>query len=405
MGERDSWQRIALAVGFVFALRAGPLACATDEFDEHNGARAEANGSDAGGAAPVTPIGSDGSNVPTSASDAGTAPQEAGPTRVPVFIAQGKLGRTTISCDDGRTWIADHSENPSGRCWDDTSPNNVECDHNSWSSLGMVEANGAFLATYGWGYPGVVRRTEDGIHWDDVLPGHTFAGMAFGNGRVVANDHTPMISMSGGAAGSWNPSTAIPSTGWTVRSIAFIADGGGRFVITLEGEVLLSDDNGATWRSAASVPTDCAKAVRRTMHGGGTTVMFQNDGSVCRSSDRGDHWERVAVTDSFSSTPLFVDGKFTIWTGSTRWQSADGAQWASTPGTPGVTIGAVARGDSGTYVAVRDGWQVYYEKQQFYRSTDGVSWDVLPQTAFNPSHPITHVIAGWAKPSVECPLH
>ena len=45
-------------------------------------------------------------------------------------------------------------------------------------------------------------------------------------------------------------------------------------------------------------------------------------------------------------------------------------------------IGAVARGPHGTFVASNDGWLVWYEKQQFFRSSDGVHWDVLDKSKF-----------------------
>ena len=42
--------------------------------------------------------------------DAPTAP----PGKVPMFIAQGTLGRTIVSCDDGQTWVGDHSWSSDG---------------------------------------------------------------------------------------------------------------------------------------------------------------------------------------------------------------------------------------------------------------------------------------------------
>ena len=328
--------------------------------------------------------------------------------KVPIFVAQGKLGRTTVSCDDGRTWIADHSEVPTGRCWDAASPNNIECDHHSWSSLGMVDANGAFLATYGWGYPGVVRRSEDGIHWTDVLPGHTFAGLAFGNGRVLANDRKPWISSTNGTQGSWAVGGEADSPVWNVRSIGFVPKGGGRFIITFESgterDIRLSDDNGSTWQPVKTRPSECAASVMGILHGNDVTLLVQRDGTVCRSLDRGDTWTLHKVADAFTSTPLFSDGSFLVWNGSTRWASSEGATWTNMPGTPNVNIGPVARSTDGSFAAVRGGWDTSYDKQQFYRSTDGINWTTLPTTSFAQGHPITHLMFGWATPSTECPL-
>src|SRR5215208_3215992 len=46
---------------------------------------------------------------------------------VPIFIAQGMLGRTTISCDDGRTWVGDHSWEIDGDAMMCGMPQDVRC--------------------------------------------------------------------------------------------------------------------------------------------------------------------------------------------------------------------------------------------------------------------------------------
>jgi hypothetical protein len=62
-------------------------------------------GTDAG-AAPDAP-------AEAAAQDAAPPPpdatSDAAPAKAPIFVAQGSLGRTTISCDDGKTWAANHS--------------------------------------------------------------------------------------------------------------------------------------------------------------------------------------------------------------------------------------------------------------------------------------------------------
>jgi hypothetical protein len=372
-------------------------------------------------------LGEGGGNLPDSSdsapaldgevADSGTSPPSdtavmdaapPGPTTVPMFIAVGKLGRTTVSCDDGRTWIADRSEVPDGVCWNDASPKNIECDHNSWSSVGVLRAKDHVLATFGWGYPGVVRRTADGITWEDVLPGHTFAGLAYGNDRIVANDRSPWSSSADGAKDSWATVGSIESPVWNVRKIGFVPTEGGRFVVTLESgdarDIVLSDDNGKTFRSAKTRPAECGHWVSDILHSNGVTILVQNDGSVCRSTDRGDTWTHKSVTGSFSSNGLVVDNAFVVWEGSTRHRSTDGEAWTSAPGTAGVLIGPVARSSKGTYVAAIGGWSNWYDKQKFYRSADGLTWETLPTTAFKQGHPITHVTFADMKPSVECPI-
>ena len=65
----------------------------------------------------------------------------------------------------------DQSDRDSARCWlsDHTDPNYVECDHNPSAQRSLVYGDGYFYAKYGWGAPGSVRRTKDGIHWEVIV--------------------------------------------------------------------------------------------------------------------------------------------------------------------------------------------------------------------------------------------
>jgi hypothetical protein len=84
-------------------------------------------------------------------------------------------------------------------------------------------------------------------------------------------------------------------------------------------------------------------------------------------------------------------------------RSADGLTWTKQKVTPGnISIGPVARAPNGTFVAANDGWLVWYEKQQFFRSTDGVTWEVLDKSKFKGSHPINFIRSGYADDSLDC---
>jgi hypothetical protein len=64
-------------------------------------------------------------------------------------------------------------------------------------------------------------------------------------------------------------------------------------------------------------------------------------------------------------------------------------------------IGPVARSDGGTFVAISNIWNAYAQ-QSFLRSTDGLTWEVLPKGAFLGSHPIFYMTFGYAEPSAAC---
>jgi hypothetical protein len=84
--------------------------------------------------------------------------------------------------------------------------------------------------------------------------------------------------------------------------------------------------------------------------------------------------------------------------------SPDGANWTSTPIDPGsISIGPAAASDDGVVVAVRGGWDVWYDDQEFYRSENGVDWEVLQGDTFVGGHPIRAMTFGYGSPSRLCP--
>ena len=108
------------------------LLCACDPVDETDadaGARADA-GRD-------TSVPLDGA-LPFDAPLA--MPDAAIPEGVPMFVATGKFGRITTSCDDGRTWSFNRSDDDGGSCV------GIDCDHHAGSATGLTWGGGYFFA-------------------------------------------------------------------------------------------------------------------------------------------------------------------------------------------------------------------------------------------------------------------
>jgi hypothetical protein len=133
---------------------------------------------------------------------------------------------------------------------------------------------------------------------------------------------------------------------------------------------------------------------------------------VCRSNDGAQTWTNSTLASEYlESRPLWTGAEFMVWSSGKVHRSVDGVTWTSSNTqtrrngalSAGPTIGAAARAESGTFVAVKGGWQVWYEQQRFYRSTDGVVWDELELPNYEQGHPITVVAAGFASRSAVCP--
>lgn len=320
-------------------------------------------------------------------------------TSVPVFIAQGHYGRTTISCDDGRTWIQDKSQDDSVRCFEA----GLDCDHNAFAGRGVAHGEQTFVLTWGWGAPGSLVRSEDAAMFETVLSDTpTFADIAFGNGRFVANNSDTQISDDLGK--TWSPGGPL-GIDINTRAIEFFPHDAGWFVVTGEsGETraITRSPDGITWTPATTRPPQCGGYVIGLAYGSGVGVIASGNGHVCRTTDGGDTWEYVPVAPDLSSPPVWTGSEFFVYQGSTLHRSADGSSWQSEPISPGdASIGPIARSPDGTFVAANAGWMVWYEQQKFFRSEDGVNWEVAD--AFAGSHPIYFMAHGEVAPGAGCP--
>jgi hypothetical protein len=360
--------------------------------------------------------------------DAG--PADAG-NFVPLFVAQGMMGRTTISCDDGETWVANHSWDLDAdplvcgstqmvTCWQgsETFDTTGQCQTFSPPCIdspdvakGVAFGNGTFVATWGWGPTGVVRQSSNGIDWTTTHAGDPFGGVVFGAGRFVLSSRSPFWSTDGA---NWTAGQTAnfqqPDGGgilWSVRRFAYADYQGGRFIAVSDGVLLISSDGGETWHSP-TVPPQFGGAVSDygdVLYGNGLIVIIDSAGTVNVSSDGGDTWTTYQTGQTqILSRGIWTGTEFWIWANGYRLSSPDGKTWTQTPLTGESWIeGVVARSPlTGTLVAVQNEWNGY-SQQVLLRSADGVNWDLLPASAFVASHPLWAITFGYAPPSAACP--
>lgn len=334
-----------------------------------------------------------------------------------MFIAQGHLGRTTISCDLGRTWIADRSDvGPLDRCW--TAPpdggTEYECDHQPTAGRGVAFGNGWIVANFGWGPAGGVRRSRDGVQWTVVKAGENYANTVYVGGRFLEASNSPDFSDDDGT--SWRATTDIRDP-WTTlanvrRAGGGVLDGGALFVMSGDNGLAVSAraaDGGVDWLLPPS-PSTCRAGQTEggVAVGNGVVVLINNGATACVSTDRGASWAEFPIGGTIDSQLVFTGAEFIAWGTATNrrsiFRSADGQTWTSAATATlradggmqgGPELGPVAYG-AGVFVAVNGAWGQWYEQQQFFRSADGVTWEALPRPAFNGSHPIRFIAFGEA---------
>jgi hypothetical protein len=326
---------------------------------------------------------------------------EGGVAPIGVFVAQGHEGRITRSCDDGLTFPYNHSADDQFRCFSDAEH---DCDHSEVAGRGLAFGAGSFVATWGWGHPGTLQRSSDGKAWTDVMTATpTFADVAYGNGTFVACGNPTRVSSDGQ---TWEMGGKLPFD-FNYRGIEFVPTAGGLFVIAGESgdsRALSFSHDGKLWQAAAERPEPCGEQLRGIAGSESAMIVASAKGHVCRSTD-GNSWSLAMLSERFTSPPLWTGSEFWIYSGARLFKSADGLDWSSQDiDPPNIQIGALARSPGGTLVAANDGWQVWYEKQQFFRSTDGLRWSALPANAFTGSHPINFISFGYVPPSPGCGL-
>jgi hypothetical protein len=362
--------------------------------------------------------------------------------KVPVFIAQGMVGRTTVSCDDGNTWVGNHSWDIDGdplmcsmvqnvtcfqgmASYEDTTNNVcvqlVPCNDTPDIPAGMALGNGTFVGAWGHGfYPGALRTTTDGVAWTTRHQSDSFA-IAYGSGRFVAAGNPDTYWSTDGTTWTQGGSAGFNTMGSPVRAMGYGEyDGGGRFVAVSAGngrDIQVSSDGAQTWWRPSMIPAACASGSigaggGDVLSGNGVILIVDQDGNACRSVDGAQTWTVTSVGLTYVPTNgVFYNGKFTYWGNNSPGSAADdtdmitspdGVTWTKTPMVTSTRIGPVGVSDTGTFVAVDYVWNGYAQ-EQFLRSTDGTSWQALPGTAFLPSHPIFRMIWGLADTSTVCP--
>lgn len=350
----------------------------------------------AGTPAPVTPTpGTPASPTPTT------------PVMVDVFMASGHMGRTVFSCDDGRTWIHDKSENDNARCWVDGNPNYVECDHTPFSGRGLEYGDGWFFANFGWGYNGSLRRSRDGVNWQTMRSDGSGFGVAYVGGVLMVTWGGGGLSLNQGM--TWQRYAVSPIDG--ALDHPQLLRVGNKFALlgrdTGAVRFSLSLDQGVNWIRPASLQVDWLKDIEE---GNGRMVVVGYSNSVSYSAistDNGLTWTartQTAMNGARLEYLVFTGTQFVSWGAGKRWTSADGLTWIAANMNvenlnPDWMEGQVAYNPTtGTYVRIHDSWNGYYGMQKAYRSSDGITWQMVPPTAFKGGHPIRNMVLGKMEP-------
>jgi len=269
--------------------------------------------------------------------------------------------------------------------------------------MGVAYGPSGFVATFGWGAPGRVQISDDGVNWRVVQQGSTWSGVAFGNDTYILNDRSPLISSNGA---TWQNGGALNFVPWNSRRIFFVPHNGGVFISTAESsgvfDLMISRDNGRTFRHPTQRPSGCGSGL--LAHSANRIVLLSQ--SLCVSSDAGETWQ--VVNTRLDASQLLYDGQeFRAYGYGTVARSTDGLTWTQSSfqvnggSAGGIQLGEISRHPAtGRYVAISQDWAAYYDRTQYYYSDNGLNWIRLNKAAGAAPvsiHPIRQIAAGYVK--------
>jgi hypothetical protein len=328
--------------------------------------------------------------VPRPSADTSAPPDAVAPAGlVPMFVAAGMGGRTITSCDDGRSWIADHAHEAGN------------ADHSEYTHKGFAYGQGLFVMIMAWGANVSLKVSDDGVTWrrETTFDRTFYGGLAFGGG-AFGMLRQGVTQMSRDGLKSWHRARLQPRAdfreggGGGEAQVGVFAGGSG-------AALSMSWDTGETWTAVSGCPVMDFGGVGQhggIAFGGGNLVFVSRDGATCRAHDGGTKTSRgtLGTTRPIDGKLFWSAGRFWVLNGNEAFASDDGGVWTRQALQPReVAVHAIARGDSGTFVGVDRRGGAYY------RSTDGLTWE----KASGPSagNNLLRVAFGHGKPSTMCP--
>ncbi len=286
---------------------------------------------------------------------------------VPMQLLSIHGGRFARSCDGGTTW---------SEMWEHNA--NADCFHDPDSLYARpAYGNGVFVVPSGWGDPGAMYVSTDGLDWQRFptveLPGGAqsevdgagvfFDGASFGVFRRLRSPN----------GFDWNQQKddlRPPGVG-NVRRVAFSEQDGMLIVLGNDGNVAVSVDWAQTW----SNPPSAVGACQSSQHRGdivirdGQVVIAGN--LVCVSDDAGTTWTTTWTPPSSVVDVLTTpNGYVALHADESVSSSADGLSWS-----PLGQLPTNANMTAGTWSGQGDGLVVYAardnEPGQVFTSADG----------------------------------
>ena len=370
----------------------------TDEENEVSGGSSglggSANGCDGGGretgggggpgGAGGGPSGGGGAGGMAGAASAGGVggAEEPKVARVPMFVAVGRGGRRVMSCDRGRTWIADKQ----------VASGSEDNEHRTYTPKGLAYGGGTFVFLTGWGTDSTTWVSKNGIDWIEQKQQDPFGGVGFDDGQFILVGNRLLVG-SQDLGATWSPSN-VAKPAYDRDAAAFT----GIWAAGNDGKVV-TRRKGGVWAALSGCVGQRHGGIGGSggfAAGFGVMISVGDAGDTCGIAiATGEALAAGKISASVRGKPAFVGDAFWVATGDSIYSSSNGITWTGRPLPMEVRFELVARDASGTYAGVSQ------SGDSFFFSDDGQRWTKARAPTGNG---LVNIVAGAGLPSAQCPL-
>lgn len=371
----------------------------------------------------------------------------------PILVALGEVGRSTVSCDGGRTWVADTTlqddpalsrlfcdvEQPDLRCGAGTCqyPNDSGvCSENSCGCAQLPFASRGGMVHAGWVFKkvgevqgNVLQRSRDGVTWETVVD----ADDNYVIGPAVAGDDLLLVGFNPSAdlnvwsstddGATWSEPAVFDLTELWAPTKAVTIQHEGQDVALFFGRInsplALRATSAGAIAPIADIPSECLNP-NNILIGNGRVLLVNGVDTLCISDDGGQSFTVATGVEPFASgalqlflsthiadqgvaydgTSMYLFGRSFAQQGPTVLRTTDGTAWDDLGLQPEIDLPVITYDPRARrFVA----WAGAYETQQVYLSDDAITWEAVDPAGFTRGHPITSVEVSVAPEGFACP--
>lgn len=300
---------------------------------------------------------------------------------VPMFVAVGRGGRRIMSCDRGRTWVADQFVSTQ------------DGEHSTFTPKGLAYGNGTFVFLSGWGNPSTTWITNNGVDWVEQKHQTGFAGLGYDDGQFVLVG-TNYHEGSNDNGKTWTRSSATKASGGR-EGAAFTgiwaAGTDGQAQVLRKGLTSWANISGCTGQRHGGIGADGGFAANAD-----TLISVGNNGEICGLNivtGAAIGASRFNVT--VRGKPNFSAGSFMVATGDSIRFSKDGSNWTTRTLPKDVRIDLIDCDLGGRCVGLN------LDGKSFFYSDDAMTWS---RASAPQGNGMVAVKAGAGLPSRLCQL-